>query len=261
MTPKLYQLMKGAKLTEAGAPAQSPSDAAAEGATNGADATGENAQSPFASLFGAIPGAEMFGGVFEPITSFFGELGTALISSMTGGPESPTATHDHDEPADKTTGTNPPQTKDGKPTVTKPKGVAKPLDLSGIVSEGPLSGDAVPHLLERGEGVLNRNAVSAIGGPAMIDDLNRNIAPRFTGITSPTSGLMAQVTQQSADDDARPDVKVIRSQAPKKKRPAPTNSSSTAPEADLPSLPSFPPSTVMGTLAFNLPGTTHGLYS
>lgn len=48
----------------------------------------------------------------------------------------------------------------------------------GTINEGAPSGDTVPALLERGEYVLNRNAVKAIGTSAL-DAINFAAAPRF----------------------------------------------------------------------------------
>ena len=52
---------------------------------------------------------------------------------------------------------------------------------NGMYISGSRTGDKNPALLEDGEYVLNRNAVSALGGPAAIDRLNFGIAPRFAG--------------------------------------------------------------------------------
>lgn len=49
----------------------------------------------------------------------------------------------------------------------------------GSISMGAPSGDSVPAMLERGEYVLNRKAVDAVGGPSVLDNLNFNQAPRF----------------------------------------------------------------------------------
>jgi tail lysozyme len=49
----------------------------------------------------------------------------------------------------------------------------------GHINLGAPSGDSVPAMLERGEYVLNRNAVAAIGGPQALDSINFGAAPRF----------------------------------------------------------------------------------
>lgn len=48
----------------------------------------------------------------------------------------------------------------------------------GPINLGAPSGDTVPAMLERGEYVLNRKAVQRVG-PAMLDELNFGMAPRF----------------------------------------------------------------------------------
>ena len=50
---------------------------------------------------------------------------------------------------------------------------------SGMYISGSGTGDKYPALLENGEYVLNRNAVSAMGGPSVLDSLNFSMAPRF----------------------------------------------------------------------------------
>lgn len=50
---------------------------------------------------------------------------------------------------------------------------------NGMYISGTRTGDRNPAMLEDGEYVLNRNAVKALGGPALIDQLNFGMAPRF----------------------------------------------------------------------------------
>jgi TP901 family phage tail tape measure protein len=52
------------------------------------------------------------------------------------------------------------------------------MQRGGMVQGGKPIGDSVPALLERDEGVINRRAVKALGGPAAIDAINSAV-PRF----------------------------------------------------------------------------------
>jgi TP901 family phage tail tape measure protein len=52
------------------------------------------------------------------------------------------------------------------------------MQRGGMVQGGKPIGDSVPVLLERDEGVINRRAVKALGGPAAIDAINSAV-PRF----------------------------------------------------------------------------------
>jgi TP901 family phage tail tape measure protein len=52
------------------------------------------------------------------------------------------------------------------------------MQRGGFITQGAPVGDTVPAMLERGEGVINRNAVNALGGPAAINAIN-SMVPRF----------------------------------------------------------------------------------
>jgi TP901 family phage tail tape measure protein len=65
------------------------------------------------------------------------------------------------------------------PVSGKPIGTGN-MQRGGPITEGQPSGDTVPAILERGEYVLNRNAVRKIGRK-QLDQLNFSRAPRFQG--------------------------------------------------------------------------------
>jgi hypothetical protein len=59
-------------------------------------------------------------------------------------------------------------------------GELRPTQTGAYISEGKANGDSVPALLEKGEYVLNRNAVRKVGKKSL-DQLNYSKAPRFQG--------------------------------------------------------------------------------
>jgi TP901 family phage tail tape measure protein len=59
-------------------------------------------------------------------------------------------------------------------------GQMRPTQKGAYINEGKTTGDSVPALLEKGEYVLNRNAVKKVGRQAL-DKLNYAQAPRFQG--------------------------------------------------------------------------------
>jgi TP901 family phage tail tape measure protein len=59
-------------------------------------------------------------------------------------------------------------------------GQMRPTQKGAYINEGKTTGDSVPALLEKGEYVLNRNAVKKVGRQAL-DRLNYAQAPRFQG--------------------------------------------------------------------------------
>jgi hypothetical protein len=88
--------------------------------------------------------------------------------------------------------------KDNPPTAPN----ATPKQIGGIIRaangmyiNGSGSGDKYPALLENGEYVLNRNAVRALGGKTVLDNLNFNSAPRFQ-----TGGSYGYVTMEDVNN-------------------------------------------------------------
>jgi hypothetical protein len=59
-----------------------------------------------------------------------------------------------------------------------PKGEGRQFQRGGPINMGAPSGDSVPAMLERGEYVMNRNAVKKVGRAAL-DRINFGAAPRF----------------------------------------------------------------------------------
>jgi hypothetical protein len=78
----------------------------------------------------------------------------------------------------------------------------KEMARGGHINEGKAHGDSVPALLERDEYVLNRKAVSAMGGPRELDKVNFGVAPRFSrGRRPKQSGGLAQLSLGSLVGD------------------------------------------------------------
>lgn len=66
-----------------------------------------------------------------------------------------------------------------------------------FIGHGAMSGDSVPAMLERGEYVLNRNAVAAVGRGSL-DQLNYRVAPRgmqFGGVADFVEGIPGTVVE------------------------------------------------------------------
>lgn len=59
------------------------------------------------------------------------------------------------------------------------RGRARAYQRGGFIPFGDVGRDSVPALLERDEYVLNKKAVRAVGGPAVLDRINFGLAPRF----------------------------------------------------------------------------------
>ena len=61
------------------------------------------------------------------------------------------------------------------------KGGKAPFATGGYITGGAPVGDSIPAMLERGEGVLNRNATAALGGRGFVDWANKRFSRFQTG--------------------------------------------------------------------------------
>lgn len=118
------------------------------------------------------------------VKGLLGNILSALISKQKKTAPPPPTTPPTTPPpaATPATGTPPASGNDPTPAPAAPVPTLSPIfdrsQQSGVVP-GQGGGDKIPALLEPNEYVLNKNAVSGMGGPKVLDQINYGLFPRF----------------------------------------------------------------------------------